>query len=130
MNQAPSYYAEHIKRNGSYTIEVCKHIGPLSCNSHGLDSIGDPMLVRGRIQSRHHSSVRYFQYTLIDRHKSGVESVSDYFCSCPDGSRTVGCCSHTATVLWYLGYARHLAEIPIPASFLDDVGVPLGQEEE
>ena len=58
-------HAEHIKIDGSYLVEVCRHAEPLPLSSHGL-LIGDPMLIRGRIQSRHHSSTRYFIYILID----------------------------------------------------------------
>jgi hypothetical protein len=136
LRQARSYYAEHIKTNGSYVVDVCKHIGNLPLSSHGL-SVGDPMLIRGRIQSRHRSSHRYFIYILIDRlvlkdeEKDGVDAVSGYCCSCPNGLRTVGCCAHVATVLWYLGFGRHQSEIPIPAAFLNDVCVELeGQEQE
>ena len=66
LRQARSYYAEHIKINGSYVIDVCKHTGDLSLSSHGL-SVGDPLLIRGLIQSRHRSSTRYFIYILIDK---------------------------------------------------------------
>jgi hypothetical protein len=119
LRQARSYYAEHIKTNGRYEIAVCKHIGPLSLTSHGL-SVEDPMLVRGRIQSRHRGSTRHFIYILIDRLSNGADSVSGYCCSCQSGLRTVGCCAHVATVLWYLGYGQYQSEILIPASFLDD----------
>jgi hypothetical protein len=128
LRLAPSYYAEHIKMNGRYEIGVCKHVGPLSLTSHGI-SAGDPMLIRGRIQSRHRNSTRYFIYILIDREKVGVDSVFGCCCSCPVGLGTVGCCAHITTVLWYLGFAQHLAEIPIPADFLEDICVELeGQE--
>ena len=36
LRQVRSYYAEHIKINGSYVIDVCKHTGNLSLSSHGL----------------------------------------------------------------------------------------------
>ncbi len=95
------------------------------------------MLIRGRIQSRHRSATKYFVYILIDRaieideDKDGVDSVSGYSCSCPNGLRTVGCCAHIATVLWYLGFARHESEILIPAEFLNNVCEELvGQEQE
>jgi len=119
LRQARSYCAEHIKINGSYVIDVCKHTGDLSLSSHGF-SVGDPLLIRG--QSRHRSSTRYFIYILIDKAvqvdvKEGVDSVSSYSCSCPNGYRTVGCCAHVATVLWYFGFSRHQSEILIPADF-------------
>jgi hypothetical protein len=102
-------------------------VGPLSLSSHGI-SVGDPMLVRGRIQSRHRSSTRYFIYILINRERGGAEAVSGYCCSCPNGLRTVGCCSHITTVLWYLGLGQYLPEILIPASYLDDCVESAGQE--
>jgi len=120
LRQVRSYYAEHIKINGSYVIDVCKHTGDLSLSSHGL-SVGDPLLIRGRIQSRHRSSTRYFIYILIDKavqvdeEKDGVDSISGYSCTCPNGLWTVSCCAHVATVLWYLGFGRHQFEILIPA---------------
>jgi len=127
LRLARSYYAEHVKANGVYEVQVAKHIGPIPI-SYGL-SVGTPVLIRGKIQSRHTSSKQYFVYILLDLDELGVDSVSSYTCSCPQGLRTVGCCAHVATVLWYLGYARHLPEISIPAEYLNDVCVELeGQE--
>ncbi len=71
---------------------------------------------------------RYFIYILIDRKRGGVEAVWGYCCSCSNGLRTVGCCSHIATVLWFLGLGQCLPEILIPASFLDDCMESVGQE--
>ena len=62
--------------------------------------------------------------------EDGVEAVSGYCCSCPNGLRTVGCCAHVATVLWFLGFGRHQSEIPISAAFLNDVCVELGGQEQ
>ncbi len=129
LRMARSYYAEHIKTNGRLEIEVCKHVGPLSLNSHGFSVDGrNLMLIRGRIQSRHRGSFRYFIYILIDRKRGGVEAVWGYCCSCPNCLTTVGCCSHIATVLWFLGLGQYLPEILVPASFLDDCVESVGQE--
>ncbi|CAF0859191.1 unnamed protein product, partial [Didymodactylos carnosus] len=35
------------------------------------------------------------------------KTVSGYCCECPNGNRTVGCCSHVPSILWYLGLARY-----------------------
>ena len=84
-------HAEHIKIDGSYLVEVCRHAEPHSLSSHGL-SIGDPMLIRGRKQSRDRSSARYFIYILIDKliladeEKGGVDAVSGYCCFYPSNS--------------------------------------------
>ena len=81
------------------------------------------MLVRGRIRSRHRSSVRYFIYILLDIDKimRGVEAILEYTCQCQQGNRTVGCCAHIMTVLWFLGFGRHQSEILSPAAFLNEV---------
>jgi len=36
----------------------------------------------------------------------------------PSKARTLGCRAHIPSVLWYLGWARHQAEIKYPASTL------------
>ena len=30
-----------------------------------------------------------------------------YYCTCKAGARTAVSCAHVASILWYLGYARH-----------------------
>ena len=49
------------------------------------------------------------------------------------GRRTVGCCSHIATLIFYLGYARHF-EFELsgskPGSFLNSILVTLGSSSE
>jgi len=43
-----------------------------------------------------------------------------WYCRCKTGSRTVGCCSHIASVIYYLGYARYL-DTPEPARALYEI---------
>jgi hypothetical protein len=116
---------EQVESNLSPGLDLTFRTGsvepPESLTSHGFSFDGrDPMLIRERIQSQHHGSFRYFIYILIDRKRGGIEAVWGYCCSCPNGLRTVECCSHIATVLWFLGLGKYLPEILIPASFLDD----------
>lgn len=40
------------------------------------------------------------------------------YCTCLVGNRTVGCCAHTMTVLWYLSWGR-FNDVSAPARFLD-----------
>ncbi len=52
----------------------------------------------------------------------GAESLIEYCCQCKSGFRTVECCAHIRTVLWFLGYGRyHPEEIRDPAVSLDEV---------
>lgn len=46
----------------------------------------------------------------------GRDSIKAYYCTCKNGARTVGCCVHILTVIWYLGYAKHQEKRPKPPS--------------
>lgn len=119
LKQAKSYYGEHIRQHGSFQVEVSDH---LEVVSQATMSGQDPVLIRGRIKSRHHSGKTYYTYLLMAR--QGVnwdDQIISHYCSCICGQRTVGCCAHIMTIVWYLGWARHQAIISAPASFLDNV---------
>ena len=34
--------------------------------------------------------------------KKKISSVTGWYCTCPAGMRTVGCCAHIAAVIWYV----------------------------
>lgn len=34
-----------------------------------------------------------------------------YYCTCITGARTLGTCAHIASILWYLGFARHQQQV-------------------
>lgn len=56
-----------------------------------------------------------------------AQPITGYYCDCKSGARTVGCCSHVAAVLWYLGYARHQPEpVPTPQSVILDYVIDAG----
>ncbi|CAG4936703.1 unnamed protein product [Colias eurytheme] len=38
-----------------------------------------------------------------------------------DGKRTLGCCSHVMSILWYLGWGRHQESLSPPALLLDNI---------
>lgn len=118
LKQARSYYGEHI-RNGSYSIEVCRD---RSNNLlEGLNSADNCTLLRARIQSRHISHKIYFIYILINANEIGRNAIKQYCCNCIAGRRTVGCCAHVMTIIWYLSWARYESNSFPPAQFLDDV---------
>ena len=120
LKQVHSYYAEHNRSSGRFEIQVFQHIGTLSIASHGI-SAGEPKLIRGRIQSRHSNSTKYYIYVLVDVAKAGAEAVIGHCCQCKSDLRTVGCCIHIMTVLWYLGFGKNQPEIKEPATLLNDV---------
>ena len=59
-------------------------------------------LIRVKIQSRHTSAKKYQLWIQYDSNQ-----IVAWYCKCKAGARVVGACVHIASVLWYLGYARH-----------------------
>ncbi len=87
IKKAKDYVREHLDQNGDVLFQVCKV---------------EPGLLRSKVQSRHHNSEKYNVAVKYNDTK-----VLQYCCSCIPGLRNVGCCSHVAAIIWYLGYARH-----------------------
>jgi hypothetical protein len=85
LKQAPQYAREHIEPE--YELFLVKN---------------DPNLIRCKIQSRHTNSA---VHTLWVEFSSS--NVTGWYCTCKIGARTVGCCAHVASVVWYLGYQRY-----------------------
>ncbi|XP_047024539.1 uncharacterized protein LOC124633388 [Helicoverpa zea] len=119
IRQARSYYGEHIRFHGSYRIEVCRDTQDFS--QYNLRGSGDKTLIRGKIKSRHISRKQYYVYILVENNVPGRAGIVEYCCNCLVGRRTIGCCAHVMTVVWYLGWARYEDNISAPAAFLDDV---------
>ncbi|KAL0879440.1 hypothetical protein ABMA27_003191 [Loxostege sticticalis] len=119
IKQARSYYGEHVRANGSYVIEVCREVD--SDLLQELSTTETTWLLRGRIKSRHISNRIYFVYILVDSSLSGRDAIIQYCCNCIVGKRTVGCCAHTMSIIWYLGWARYQDNIVPPAEFLDSI---------
>ena len=102
LKQAPKYTAEHIAEDGDYCMQVCKEL---------------PNLLRVQIQSRHSNSTMHNLWVQYE-----CDSISGWYCTCKSGARVVGTCAHIASVLWYLGYQRHLDTcVPRCDKMLDSV---------
>ena len=87
LKQAQHYADEHLFDKGGFTLFLHRTA---------------PDLVRVRLQSRHKNSTKYFVWV-----QHSATDVTGWYCQCKAGQRTVGCCAHVATVVWYLGWARH-----------------------
>ncbi|KAF9423713.1 hypothetical protein HW555_001039 [Spodoptera exigua] len=92
-----------------------------------LESFPIPQLLRGRIKSRHIGQRIYYVYILYETEpiNNHIDNIISHYCSCIVGNRTLGCCCHVMTVIWYLGWARHQNTLSSPASFLDHVLITL-----
>lgn len=122
LKLANSYYAEHIRENGVYSIGLYRDSVRLTDDLNEAGIPGESLwLLRGRIQSRHTSARKYYSYVVVKDGESGLDAIEHYYCSCKAGKRTVGCCAHIMVIIWYLSYARYEDYIHQPAQFLDDV---------
>ena len=92
LKQAKSYTNEHFDENGSYEIMAQNEDGGV---------------LKAQIRSCHTSNKTYYlwvEYTL------GLNPITELGCGCRSGARTLGCCAHVASMLWYLGYYRTATE--------------------
>jgi len=85
LKLSPSYIQEYL--DGESQILIHKE---------------DPGLIRVKIHSRHISSKQYILWIQFTE-----STISAWYCKCRAGARVVGVCSHIASVLWHLGFARH-----------------------
>jgi hypothetical protein len=92
-----TFGVHQIRQAASYIDEF---IYGSTSNIYFRESTSD--LVHARIQSRHTSSK---QYDIWVEHDG--KNVTGWYCQCRIGTRTVGSCSHVASVIWFLAYARH-----------------------
>ncbi|XP_026741645.1 uncharacterized protein LOC113503762 [Trichoplusia ni] len=80
-----------------------------------------PLLLRARIKSRHTSRREYYTYSLYDELPSFEDQLRNgilsYRCNCVSSNRTVGCCAHILTILWYLVWTRYQEAVFSPAAF-------------
>jgi hypothetical protein len=64
-------------------------------------------LIRVKLRSRFSRSNKHTLWIQFQPNGTGNDSITGWFCQCKTGARTLGCCSHIACVLWYMGFARH-----------------------
>ena len=76
-------------------------------------------LIRVRFSSRHSTQKHYIATVQFDNYEQ--ELIQGWYCTCSIGARVLGCCSHTAALLWYLGVRRaeyEVKEHPLSAQYL------------
>jgi hypothetical protein len=59
-------------------------------------------LIRTQIKSRHSNSKTYNTYIAYKPNINSPKAIDSWFCTCKSGKRTVGTCSHIATVIYKL----------------------------
>lgn len=100
-------------------------ISLLDYDKHGIE-VANPLLVKAYMKSRFRSSKNHHIFVLIDTSLTGRNAIVEYFCTCETGSRTVGCCSHVITIIWYLRYGQY-NDIHIPNSTIINASITISK---
>lgn len=120
LKQAQSYCSQHIKANeGSFNVFS---LSDELCQTHFASFYNDdcePILLLAQLDSRYRNRKHYNTFLLVNRIGNNEKTVLGYCCECYNGLRTIGCCSHVMTVIWFTLYTKN-RNIPNPAGFLDD----------
>ncbi|XP_051176697.1 uncharacterized protein LOC127291551 [Leptopilina boulardi] len=109
---SPGYIQDKVIREENEEFQIDEH----------FNEIG---FIRIRIYSRFRNATRYQifitfnpEYENDDANENANEPILGYYCTCKTGARTLGCCSHVASVLWLLGYAIHQPVVKYPSTAL------------
>ncbi|KAJ8685115.1 hypothetical protein QAD02_020908 [Eretmocerus hayati] len=77
-----------------------------------------PVTIRFEVRSRHMNRRMYECFIKYGDQYVDIRAILGYYCECANGLRTVGCCSHVASMVYYLSQARYLSQIIRPAQIL------------
>jgi len=108
VRNAISYYAEQQKE-GTFLVRKFEPnsrypIAVLNYTRYGI-SVENPLLVKAYMKSRYRRGKHHHIFVLVV--KTGRDSVTEYYCTCESGARTVDCCSHIMTIVYgFLGMAN------------------------
>jgi len=78
-------------------------------------------IVYAVIKSRHSNSTKYNVYVKYQTNSNSVDAIESWYCTCKAGMRTVGCCSHVASIIYFLSHGKYLEHIPNPNSKLTSI---------
>lgn len=111
LQLSPSYIQDKFDHESTDIFQLARHRD-------------DPALLRFRIYSRFRNQTRYQLWVCFrinnEEDDEGEEDgpILGYYCTCKAGARTIGCCAHVASILWYLGWARYQQYIKYPSRAL------------
>ena len=93
LSQAVSYLAGMIDEDGQIRLQYVKK---------------QSSVLKLEVQSSHISKKVYWCFVKYELNTISISVLLEYTCHCANGSRTVGCCSHIAAIIYYLAHARYL----------------------
>lgn len=106
LAQAISYLGEMLEEDGTLSLKFLKE---------------EPGIIRFEVRSRHINAKTYKCYVQYDKDEVGIDAITGYCCTCANGLRTVGCCSHVASLIYHLSYGRYLSRIIRPSEVLTNI---------
>lgn len=106
FGQAISYLAEIMNDDNSLSLEYVKM---------------RPDIIKTLVRSRHINKKTYKCYIQYRPDSVGCSGIVRHTCDCANGLRTVGCCSHVASIVYYLSNARYKSKIIRPAKVLSEI---------
>ena len=106
LSQAVSYLAEMLNDDNTINLRIHRDFS---------------RILKVEVRSRHVKKKTYRCYIDYVPDSIGRAGIRRYSCECANGTRTVGCCSHVAAVIYYLSRARYLSKIIRPAEILDSL---------
>lgn len=111
LSQAKAYFYSHLDEEGDYKIKVLKSTIPIDFAAHEFNTTAEnSILARIQLYSRHSNSAKYNAFVLADttEGKPFLEAILGYCCSCKNGLRTVGCCAHVMSFIWFASHERYM----------------------
>ena len=97
IEQGFGYIREHFEKNGDFQLLVCDKL---------IES-ESTRIVSSMFYSRHRSETIYKVFVQFNIQIRTIDSIIGWFCNCKVGSRTVGCCSHVAAIIYYLSIGKY-----------------------
>lgn len=125
IKQGLSYIVEHVKKNnGKFLIYKCpkdiilKYFKDLVSSQKNRIHL---QVYLTYMYSRFSQNSKHVVYVIVDSSLNGRNGIIGHVCDCRHGLRVVGCCSHIAALVSYLGYYRHnKSKIKPVASFMNN----------
>lgn len=120
MKQAVSYTAFVMGINNTFPVFLLpnQHVKSLFQKIYEKRQFGNPKFIMAKVNSRFRGGKIHKVFILFDGIQTNAEKFL-FYCTCQYGKRTLGCCGHSMTVVWYFGFGRHQPR-KNPASHLDN----------
>lgn len=119
INQAKSYVQMYLKaNNNTFHVFVCDADIREKCSKIG--NYQNPLLLMIKLPSRFNSRKTHQTYVLLNGRGNDDYTVEKFYCTCQNGKRTTGCCSHVMAIIWYTFHVDQ-NDLRLPSKNLDQI---------